>query len=384
MNGNKLISFIKNNARELSIIFIVFIISRILFIISLYIGLYHLPNKGTYDINNILEIFYKWNDASGYIDIAKNGYSVNFAYYAFAPLYPLSIKFFSFIFLGSYEFAGFFVTNISFIIFIILFYYYISFYISKEASMYAVIALIIYPASNYNTILYTESLFFLNVIISLIAYRNKDYMVSALFCGLSTLTRITGLALLVGYGIDMLITYIKTKNFSIKSALILLKDGLSFLAIVLAVYGMWLVFMYAKEGNPFYFFESQKVWSRETPNPFIIPFVIKLFISIFQYPALRTFLEFLLPMVMIIFSILSIKKMPICFTVYSIFTIIMPLTTSSTWSLTRLPMVALASYTFIGIKSEKNKVFKIIYFLISFTLYMIFSGTMGQLRGTYI
>ncbi|WP_300365068.1 hypothetical protein [Brachyspira sp.] len=122
---------------------------------------------------------------------------MHLSYYAFAPIYTISIKFFSYIFLGSYEFVGFFVTNISFILFMILFYYYISFYISKEFSMYAVIALIIYPASNYNTILYTESLFFLNVIISLIAYRNKDYMIAALFCGLSTLTRITGIALLV-------------------------------------------------------------------------------------------------------------------------------------------------------------------------------------------
>ncbi|WP_300365071.1 hypothetical protein [Brachyspira sp.] len=142
--------------------------------------------------------------------------------------------------------------------------------------------------------------------------------------------------------------------------------------------------MYAKEGNAFYFFESQKAWDREVPNPFIIPFVIKLLIHIFQYPSLRTFLEFLLPMVMITFAIFSINKMPICFTVYSIFTIIMPLTTGSTWSFTRLPMVALAAYTFVGIQFEKNKIFKIVYFLIYFVLYIIFSGTMGQLRGTYI
>lgn len=36
-------------------------------------------------------------------------------------------------------------------------------------------------------------------------------MISALFCGLSILTRINGIALLVGYGIDMLIIYIKKK-----------------------------------------------------------------------------------------------------------------------------------------------------------------------------
>lgn len=383
MNENDLITFIKNNYKELISIFIIFIVSRILFIISLYVGFYHLPGKGSYDINNIVDIFFKWNDAANYLYIAQNGYT-DLYYYAFAPLYPLLIKFFSFLFLGSYKLSGLFITNISFILFLILFYYYINLYISKEASLYSVIALIIYPASNYNTILYTESLFLLNAIISLISYKHKAYMTSALFCGLSILTRINGIALLAGYGIDMLITYIKEKYFTIKSVLILLRDGLSFLAIVLAVYGLWLVFMYAESGNAFYFLEAQKLWNRETPNPFILPFIFKLFIHIFKYPSLRTFLEFFLPIIMIIFSVFSIRKLPICFTVYSIFTVIMPLTTNSLWSLTRLPMVALAAYTFAGIQSEKNKIFKIIYFLISFILYVIFSGTMGQLRGTYI
>lgn len=118
--NNKLISFIRNNNKELASIFFIFIVSRIFFVICLYVGFYHLPNKGTYDINSIADIFFKWNDAVHYLDIAKNGYT-DLHYYAFAPLYPLSIKFFSFIFLGSYELAGLFITNISFIFFIILF-----------------------------------------------------------------------------------------------------------------------------------------------------------------------------------------------------------------------------------------------------------------------
>ena len=62
----------------------------------------------------------------------------------------------------------------------------------------------------------------------------------------------------------------------------------------------------------------------------------------------------------------------------------MPLSTSSTWSLTRLPMVALAAYATIGIKAEKSKIFRIVWFLISFALFVIFTSTMGQLRATFI
>lgn len=377
-------NFFKLNSKELKIIFVSFIFTRLVFTLVLTIGYYYLPKgKDVYEnVHRALDIIFQFNDASIFTHIAQNGYSGS--YYAFAPLYPLAIKYLSPLFLGSYQWAAFFISNISFIFVMVLLFYYLISYIGKTASMYAVIGLIVYPASHYNTICYSEALYFLMVLISVLSYKNKDYMIASLFCGLSILTRINGLALLAGYGLDMLINYLKEKNYNFDSIILLLKKGLSFLAVVMAVYGLWLLYMYVKTDNAFYFLEAQKTWSRETPSPLIIPFIIKLFIRIFQFPALRTTLEFICPMTMLILSILSIKKVPIYFSFYSIFTILMPLSTSSTWSLTRLPMVALAAYAFIGIKSEQSKKFRIIWFSISFVLFVIFVGTMGQLRATFI
>ncbi|WP_304353375.1 hypothetical protein [Brachyspira innocens] len=377
-------TFFKSYSKELKIIFISFIFTRLIFMLMLFIGYHYLPKgQDIYEnVHRALDIIFQFNDAGIYPHIAQNGYSGS--YYAFAPLYPLAIKYLSPLFLGSYQWTGFFISNISFIFVMILLFYYLISYIGKTASMYAVISLIVYPASHYNSIGYTESLYFLMVLISILSYKNKDYMTASIFCGLSVLTRITGLALLAGYGLDMLITYIKEKNYNKKTIILLLKKGLTFLAVVMAIYGLWLVYMYAKTDNAFYFLEAQKTWSRETPSPLIIPFIIKLFIRIFTHPALRTALEFLCPITMLVLSILSIKKVPIYFSFYSIFTILMPLSTSSTWSLTRLPMVALAAYATIGIKAEKSKIFRIVWFLISFALFVIFTSTMGQLRATFI
>ena len=377
-------NFFKLNSKELKIIFVSFIFTRLVFILVLAIGYYYLPKGNDLNphITKLNDILFRFADALSFNSIAKNGYYST--YYAYAPLYPFLIKYLSPLFLGSYEFAAFFITNISFIFVMILLFYYLISYIGKTASMYAVLGLIVYPASHYNTICYSEALYFLMVLISVLSYKNKDYMIAALFCGLSILTRINGIALLAGYGLDMLINYLKERNYNFDSIILLLKKGLSFLAVVMAVYGLWLVYMYAKTDNAFYFLEAQKAWSRETPSPLIIPFIIKLFIRIFQFPALRTTLEFICPMTMLILSILSIKKVPIYFSFYSIFTILMPLSTSSNLSLTRLPMVALAAYAFIGIKSEQSKKFRIIWFSISFVLFVIFVGTMGQLRATFI
>lgn len=378
------IQFLKKSKKEILIIFSAFIFTRIVFAATLYIGYYFLPKGSDVypNIHRALDIIFQFNDASIYPYIAENGYEGY--HYAFAPLFPIAIKILSPIFKDSYALSGFFISNIAFIFVLILLFYYFCIYIGKKASMYGTLALIVYPASHYNSIGYTESIFLLLTLISILAYRKEDYMLSSLFCGLSILTRIAGFALLAGYGLDMLVSFIKNKDFSVKSVLSLLKNGLSFLAIVIAIYGLWLIFMYAKTSNAFYFLEAQKTWSREMPNFFILPFIIRLTIRVFTYPALRTLLELILPLTMLWLSIASFKKFPVYFWFYSTMTIIIPLTTQSAWSLTRLPMVALAAYGFVGIKSEKNKVFKAIWFSVSFILYVIFTSTMGQLRATFI
>lgn len=151
---NNISSFFKTYKKELTTIFLFFIATRIIFALMLNIGYYYLP-KGydVYDnVHKPLDIIFQFNDISNFLYIAQNGY--NGSLYAFAPLYPVMIKLLSPIFFGSYEWAAFTISNISFIIVILLLFYYLIEYIGKTASMYATIALIIYPASHYNSVPY--------------------------------------------------------------------------------------------------------------------------------------------------------------------------------------------------------------------------------------
>ncbi|MEI0565129.1 hypothetical protein [Brachyspira pulli] len=215
--------FFISNSKELKIIFISFIITRLVFILVIAIGYYYLPKGNDLNphITKLSDILFKFADALAFNNIAQNGYSG--ISYAYAPLYPLLIRCLSYLFLGSYEIAALFITNVSFIFVLILLFYYLISYIGKTASMYAVLGLIVYPASHYNTICYTEALYFLMVLISVLSYKKKDYMIASLFCGLSILTRINGVALLAGYGLDMLINYLKEKNYNFDSIILLLK-----------------------------------------------------------------------------------------------------------------------------------------------------------------
>ena len=376
----------KENKKYIDTIFLAFLFTRIVFVLMLIIGYYLLPKGNDYypNVKWFGDIVFQFCDAAVYPSIAENGYGAPNHLFAFAPLFPLVIKAFSVIFFGNYPLTALIISNIFFIISILLLYKLLLNFLDKKSSMYSVLALIVYPASHYNSIGYTEPLFLMITLISMTEYKDKNYLTAALFCGFAMLTRITGVALLAGFGLDMLINFIIKKEFSTKSIRSLLKLGLSFLAVTMSVYGLWIMFMWMRTGDGLYFLEAQKHWGRTEPNFFIIPFVIELLIRVFKYPAIRTTLEFLIPMIMIIFTILVYKKIPVYFWFYSVMVIIMPLTTASTFSLTRLPMLALASYVFIGIHAAKSKKFRIIWFFASFVFYVIFTGTMGQLRATFI
>lgn len=376
----------KENKKNIDTIFLAFLFTRIVFVLMLIIGYYILPKGNDYypNIKWVGDIVFQFNDAAIYPNIAENGYGTPNSLFAFAPLYPIIIKAFALIFFGNYSLAALVVSNICFIISILLLYKLLLNFLDKKTSMYSVLALVVFPTSHYNSIGYTEPLFLMITLISMTEYKDKNYLTSALFCGLAILTRITGIALLAGFGLDMLINFLIKKDFSIKSIRSLLKLGLSFLAVTMSIYGLWIMFMWTRTGDGLYFLQAQKNWGRTEPNFFIIPFVIELFIRVFKYPSLRSALEFLIPTIMLIFTIRVYKKVPVYFWFYSIMVIIMPLTTGSTFSLTRLPMLALASYVFIGIHAAKSKKFRIIWFFASFVFYVIFTATMGQLRGTFI
>lgn len=328
-----------------------------------------------------------YHDTPYYTRIAENGYDYD-KIYAYFPMFPLIMRYTALLFGGSYAVAGIVISNIFFIFVIFMMFYYISGFLSKTASVYGVLGRIFFPLSHSNSIAYTESTFLFFVLVSLIAYKKENYMISSLFCGFSMLTRITGAALLAGYGLDMLITYIKNKDFSFDSLLKLLFKGLGFLAVVTAVFGLWLVFMYAKTSDAFYFFEAQRIgWGRVKPSLFIISIIVDLLIFAFSRPALSYTSWAISTMIMLCLSIVSIKsvkKLPICFWGYSLFALIMPLTTPIYVSLFRYSMLALSAYTFVGVKSEKSKVFRNIWFTVCFILYVIAVGNMGQGRGDFI
>ena len=103
-------TFFKSYSKELKIIFISFIFTRLIFMLMLFIGYHYLPKgQDVYEnVHRALDIIFQFNDAGIYPHIAQNGYSASF--YAFAPLYPLAIKYLSPLFLGSYQWTGFFIS----------------------------------------------------------------------------------------------------------------------------------------------------------------------------------------------------------------------------------------------------------------------------------
>lgn len=152
---------IKKIVLEYKNIFILFFITRFLFII--FSSLTH---------NNINEIFMLM-DSENYFHIANFGYDEN-KYFAFFPLVPLLIKIFGVI-------GIVIINNILTLI--------SSIFIQKEFNKNAAILFLLSPIQIYCFIPYTESIFIFLSILSFYFYKNKNYILSGICLGLGVCDR---------------------------------------------------------------------------------------------------------------------------------------------------------------------------------------------------
>ncbi len=115
--------------------------------------------------------------------------------------------------------------------------------------------------SFYLSIPYTEALFVLLVVLTLIATRRKRYLLAAVLAGLSAVTRAQGVALIAVPAIACLTD--EARPLSARLARIVLMGVL--FAIPLAIY---MAYLARVQGTALAFMERQSLWGNTTPFPF--------------------------------------------------------------------------------------------------------------------
>ena len=148
----------------------------------------------------LLEPWYRW-DTAFYLGIAEDGYEANLTSTVWPPLYPWLIALFSLVFKPP-MLAALIVSNLAAIFAFYGFYLYVAEIWSEDTARKALFFLVLFPTSFYFVAGYTESIFLLFSISSMLFARKKNWILAGLTAALAVLTRNQGLLLAAPIAIE--------------------------------------------------------------------------------------------------------------------------------------------------------------------------------------
>jgi len=299
-------------------------------------------------------------DGIHYLQIAKQGYSQ--WEQAFFPLYPILIKFLSFI-IPNFLVSALFISNISFIIGLIFF--------KKLMKLWGIntslplIFLLSFPTAFYFGMVYTESLFFVLLILSLYFLHKKNYVAAGICAGLSSATRLIGVFLVIPFFIYLVAEkQINFKNYKFK-----IKNYLFLLASPFFGLFSYMGYLWKTTGDPLFFFNSQPIFGANRSTHLIfLPQVYFRYLKIaftashnFQwYLSLFEMSIFSLVFAILILDFLKIKKhlsvastnlrglQRLGLNIFSFINILLPTATGTFSSIPRYALLSLSFFIFLG------------------------------------
>jgi hypothetical protein len=194
-------------------------------------------------------------DASYYLAIASHGYLATAPdHLAFFPLYPGLIRVLGLL-SGSNVIAGLVISSASFALALVLLHRLAELELGSRAADATVLLVAFAPLSFFFTAVYTESLFLLLSVGAVLAARRERWALAGILAGLATLTRPTGILLVV----PLIIMRLRAGRLDRQLAWPLIPVGalLGYLAILVADGFPWLA--------PF---RQGAAWQRVTVGPF--------------------------------------------------------------------------------------------------------------------
>lgn len=285
----------------------------------------------------------------------KNNYT--YSSYIFFPMYPCTVRILMNISgLGFVE-AGFMLSIILSLTLFIFFYKFSAMVLNdKKLSFLATILLIIFPYHFYYSMLYTESLFLILLLLSFYAIEKQYWLVFIISSSLLVLTRAPGILMGIPMFVYVLEKTDKKDIFSkqtFRKALLFL-----FMLVTYICYGIYLKYM---TGEYFAFVAAGKGWGRPLS---LIPFA-----GLFSENFWRAYVLSTYTTVFIVIAGLAYKKIRISFLLVIFFGIMLPLATCTTNAMPRYISVLFPFMYIFAFKIAKLKLtYKSVVFITLFCL----------------
>lgn len=243
-----------------------FLIWRLYLFALLFVSLFTIPLGENFlggGYSNYLRNPFLWAwlnfDGEHYLAIAQRGYRD--LEYFFFPMYPMLIRAVSSFLPGNFTdlaYVGLVISNMCFLFSLIGLYKLVMIDYEERIAFLTILLLIVFPGSFFFASFYTESLFFaLAVWAFYFALRGKWFWAFVL-CGLSSATRIVGIALLLG----LVTEYFENRN----------RRNLLPILILIGISGLiaYMLFLYLRTQDPLAFFHNIGIYGAQRSQRLIL------------------------------------------------------------------------------------------------------------------
>ena len=238
---------------------------------------------------NLPRWVYSWVNFDGvhYLTIASEGYLHAAAVQAFFPIFPIIIRLMMVLNRGSAVINGLLITTLC----ALFFFLYLSKYLKAKLDIALVnrthIIFLLFPFSFFLIALYTESLFLLLLMLSLSAFRKKQYGLVGLLIALTSATRLVGIFLVPAFLLELYIGDQKSivglfsRSYFLRK---LQKQWKNMLKIFFGIIGLgsYMFYLWYHFHDPIYFFHVQSEFGAGRQERIILlPQVIWRYLKIF-------------------------------------------------------------------------------------------------------
>lgn len=341
-------------------------------------------------ISNYLKNPFIWSfanfDGEHYLAIAREGYrSLTYFYF---PLYPLIIRFVSYIIseggLLSTTIAGLIISNTFFLLSLFGLYKLTRLDYSDRISHLALLLLMLFPTSVYFGCLYNESMFLALTVWSFYFSRKKKWILAGILGAFATATRVVGIAIFPALLTEVYLQWKKNKSNPFLPLICSL-----FTVSGIAIYA---IYLYFQTGDYLEFVHSVEIFGQQrSSNLVLLPQVFYRYffkilpnINYSYFPIVfSTYLELLSALAFGLLAIASFFKLRLSYALYALITYLIPSLSGSFSSYPRYVLIIFPVFILSALHiSEFNKYLKLVIFVILFLLMTITTSLF--MRGYWI
>ena len=207
-------------------------------------------------------------DAGWFVHIARDGYGGAPGRPAFFPLYPLLVRITSILTLGNFWVAGLAVSLACYAGAMVLLFRLAAAEASSRAAARTVVLISVFPTAFVFSAVYSESLFLLLTVATFFFARRRRWVVACIAGFLATLTRSSGVVLIV----PLLLMFADQQGWVARRPSLSRRDDLrvAWLLLVPAGLAAYMVYLWATLGDAMRFVEVQRTyWHRTTTWPWV-------------------------------------------------------------------------------------------------------------------